>query len=355
MLNKLNKLNKQAYNVNMKQITIRDIAREAGVSTAAVSYVINDKKGVGTVTRKKIERVIETYDYRPSMRSKSLALGKNYSIHAVIRREAAPACKTFYFNVIAKMVEQVMGRFSVIPAFQSDDTGKDKSLFEIVRSNSTDGVIAFQGVVPEVRAELEKHKIPFIVINPGFEAVSATSVILDFEKLAYRATSFLIEQGHREIAMISMQCMPLFYAQTKRGFMQALKEVGIQPNTAWIRGEAACESGAVHEMENILNTGMPTAVFCAQDNFAISAMSACAAHGLRVPEDVSFIAIDDVPEARYLNPPLTTIPVFPSEIAEAALLLISQKMKDGNPESIVLPSHEIAIRDSVRAILPIRL
>lgn len=336
----------------MKQITIRDIAREAGVSTAAVSYVLNGKKGVGAETRQKIERAVEKYDYRPSLRSKSLALGKNYSIHAVIRREAAPACKAFYFSVIAQMVEQVMGHFSVVPVFQSDDTDKDKSLLDVVRSSSTDGIIAFQGVRPEIYAELEKHNIPLVVINPGIEATDATSVILDFEKLAFQATSFLIEQGHREIGMIGMQCMPLFFAQTVRGFMSALQEAGISPNAAWIRGEADCEAGAVRAMENMLKSGTPTAVFCVQDNFAISAMSVCAAHGLRVPEDISFIAIDDVPEAQYLNPPLTTIPVSPAEIAEAALSLISQKMKDGSPESIVLPSHEIAFRGSVRAIQP---
>jgi DNA-binding LacI/PurR family transcriptional regulator len=338
----------------MKRMTIRDIAREAGVSTAAVSYVLNNKKGVGAETREKVERVIETYDYRPSLRSKGLALGKNYSIHAVIRREAAPACKAFYFNVIAQMVEQVKGRVSVVPVFQSDDADQDNSLLEVVRSSSTDGVIAFQGVSPQIRAELEKHKMPLVVINPGIEATNSTSVILDFEELAFRATSFLTGFGHRQIGMIGMQCMPLFYDQLKRGFIRALNEAGIKPYNAWIRGEAACEAGAVRAMENILKAGIPTAVFCAQDNFALSAMSACVARGLRVPEDISFIAIDDVPEARYLNPPLTTIPVLPAEIAEAALSLIFQKMKDDSPESIVLPSHEIAVRDSVRAIQPKR-
>ncbi len=339
----------------MKQITIRDIAREAGVSTAAVSYVLNDKKGVGEQTRQKIERAIEKYGYRPSLRSKSLALGRNYSIHAVIRREAAPACKAFYFGVIAQMVEQIPGHFSVVPVFQSDDTASDDSLLEIVRSSSTDGIIAFQGVMPEIYAELEKHNIPLVIINPGIEATSATSVILDFETLAYRATSFLTERGHRDIGMICMQCMPLFYDQTVRGFTRALQEAGINPNAAWMRGEADSEAGAARAMENMLKSGMPTAVFCAQDNFAISAMSVCASQGLRVPEDVSFIAIDDVPEAQYINPPLTTIPVSPAEIAGAALTLIFEKMKDGSPESIVLPSHDIAVRGSVRAIQPARL
>jgi LacI family transcriptional regulator len=171
----------------MKQITIRDIAREAGVSTAAVSYVLNDKKGVGSDTREKIERVIAAHGYRPSLRSKSLVLGKNYSIHAVIRREAAPACKAFYFTVIAQMVEQATGRFNVVPVFQSDDTEGDGSLLEVIRSSSTDGVIAFQGVMPGIRAELQSRELPYIVINPGLAATDETSVILDFETMSYRA------------------------------------------------------------------------------------------------------------------------------------------------------------------------
>ena len=99
----------------MKQVKIKDIAREAGVSTAAVSYVVNGKKGVSPETRNKIEQVIEKYDFHPSLRSKSLSLGKNYCVHAVIRREAAPACKAFYFSVIAQMVEQISDRYSVDP------------------------------------------------------------------------------------------------------------------------------------------------------------------------------------------------------------------------------------------------
>lgn len=340
------------YNSCMKKITIRDIAQEAGVSKAAVSYVLNDKKGVGDEARRRIEHVIKLHGYRPNLQSKNLALGKNCSIHAVIRREAAPACKAFYFSVIAQMVEQLQGSISIVPTFQSDHTDEDRCLLEIVSSNSTDGVIAFQGVMPEVRSKLEKHKIPFIVINPGFETTDATSVILDFELLSYKATSFLVAQGHKKIGMIGMQCMPLFFDQTRRGFLRALEEAGIRPNQEWIRGEADCEAGAALAMELMLKDGIPTAVFCTQDNFAISAMSICVAHGLRVPENVSFIAIDDVPEAQYINPPLTTIPVSPAEIAETALSLMFGKMKDGSSESVVLPSHDIVVRNSVCTIPP---
>jgi len=338
----------------MKRVRIKDIAQEAGVSTAAVSYVVNGKKGVSPQTREKIEKVIDKYNYHPSLRSKSLSLGKNYCVHAVIRREAAPACKAFYFNVIAQMVEQVRGHYSVVPVFQGDDTEEDDTLRKIIQSDSTDGVIAFQGVMPQIQSELDKHGIPLVVINPGISETDSTAIIIDFEKLAYRATSHLIENGHRSIAMIGMACMPLFFEMTKSGFLRALQDACIEANNDWIRGEADSEPGAALAMETILKAGAPTAVFCVQDNFAISAMSTCAQQGLRVPEDVSFIAIDDIPEAQYLNPPLTTIPVSPAEMAEASLSLLSEKMEHGSPKSIVLPCHQIVVRHSVAAIQPKR-
>ena len=238
--------------------------------------------------------------------------------------------------------------------FQGDDTDADQTLKRIIRSDSTDGVIAFQGAAPQISAELESHDTPLVVINPGIRVTSDCAVILDFEELSYRATAYLVECGHREIGMIGMQCMPLFFEQTKRGFTDALKDAGIEAKPDWIRGEAQSEATAVDAMNNMLAAGKPTAVFCAQDNFAISAMSACRAAGLRVPEDISFIGIDDIPEARYIDPPLTTIPISPAKIAEAALALISQKLKSGSAESVVLPLQKIVKRGSVRAILPKR-
>jgi LacI family transcriptional regulator len=334
--------------------TIRDIARRAGVSTATVSYVLNDRDGVSDAVRERVRGIVRRMGYAPSLGAAGLKTRRSYRIHAVIRREAAPACKTFYFGVVACIAERLSpGRYSVVPVFQSDDES-DRTLAEIVGGGGTDGVIAFQGVRPHVLAALKGRKIPYIIINPGFDTEpDAVSVRIDFEELAYRATSYLAALGHTDIAFIGMRSLPSFFSATKRGFRKALRERGLAVRRAWVRGEASCADGAAAAMRALLSEeviakagGVPTAVFCAQDNFAISAMSVAAQAGYRVPKDISFVGLDDVPEARYLNPALTTIEISPDVLAEEALTRILA-MTDGlSAQSVTIPSGAVVERGS---------
>jgi DNA-binding LacI/PurR family transcriptional regulator len=337
------------------QPTINDIAKLAGVSTATVSYVINGKSGVSDDVRARVLDIMHREGYTRNLRAKGLKTGRSYTLHAVIRKEAAPACKTFYFSVIACMAERLSpGSYSIVPVFQSDDDSSS-ALTDIIRNGDTDGVISFQGVGTDIADTLEGMNIPYIIVNPGFEKdTQGVSVKIDFEKLAYRATSYLASAGHTDIALIGMRSLPFFFNATKKGFRRAMKEHGLTVRKEWLRGEATCSEGAADSMHILLSDRMkektgatPTAVFCAQDNFAISAMAAATAEGYRVPEDISFIGLDDVPEAKYLNPPLTTISISPKTLASETLDRIFL-MIDGAPtESITIPSGEVITRDSV--------
>jgi LacI family transcriptional regulator len=334
--------------------TIRDIAARAGVSTATVSYVLNDRDGVSDAVRERVRGIIRRMGYAPSLGAAGLKTRRSYRIHAVIRKEAAPACKTFYFGVVSCLAERLSpGRYSIVPVFQSDDE-EDRTLAEIIGSGGTDGVIAFQGVRPHVLASLKGRKIPYIIINPGFDTEpDAVSVRIDFEELTYRATSYLIELGHTDIAFIGMRSLPSFFSATKRGFRKAMKERGLTIRRQWVRGDAACADGAAQAMRALLSEsvvaragGVPTAVFCAQDNFAISAMSAATQAGYRVPGDISFVGLDDVPEARYLNPPLTTIGISPDVLAREALERIFAMIGGLSAESVTIPSGQVIARGS---------
>ncbi|MDR1496769.1 MAG: substrate-binding domain-containing protein, partial [Clostridiales Family XIII bacterium] len=269
--------------------------------------------------------------------------------------EAAPACKTFYFGVIACMAERLSSSsYSIVPVFQSDDKN-DCTLTDLIRKGDTDGLIAFQGVMPGVAGALKGKGVPYVVINPGFEAEpDAVSVKIDFEGLSYRAASYLASLGHRDIAFIGMRALPSFFSATKRGFRRAMREWGLTVRKEWVRGEASCSEGAAGAMRGILSAGPPaaanghpTAVLCVQDNFAISAMNAAREAGYRVPEDISFIGIDDVPEARYIEPPLTTIPISPQTLADEALDRLFAMIEGGSAESVTIPSMDVVARASV--------
>ncbi|MDR1293115.1 MAG: LacI family transcriptional regulator [Clostridiales Family XIII bacterium] len=352
--------------------TIRDIARLCGVSSATVSYVLNDKYGVSDAVRARVKAVLDSEGYAQNLRAKGLKTRRSYAVHAVIRKEAAPACKAFYFGVIACIAERLSSAlpestYSVVPVFQSDDESDD-TLSGLIRNGDTDGVIAFQGLMPNTVGALEGQGVPYVIINPGFEAdPRAVSVKIDFEELSYRATSYIASLGHADIAFIGMRRLPFFFSATKRGFRRALRENGLTERREWIRGEADCAEGAADAMRRILTGGIkaergmareqergmaragayPTAVFCTQDNFAFSAMSVARGFGYRVPEDISFVGIDDVPEAKYIEPALTTIPISPQTLADEAMGRLFAMIDGGQAKSVTVESMDVIERKSV--------
>ncbi|GHU61905.1 HTH-type transcriptional repressor PurR [Clostridia bacterium] len=337
----------------MKQnLSIKDIAKLAGVSGATVSYVINGKGGVSDEQRARIEAIIQEYDYRPNLNSRRLALRKNFLLHAVIRKEASPACKEFYFGVFAKMTEAVQSRgYSIASVFQSDDAN-DENITEIIREKSTDGFLIFQGTSPEHYREMDEQGIPYVIINPGLDAKDTPSVILDFEEMIYRATRYLAEQGHRLVGFIGMDCLPVFYENTVSGFQRAAAEFGLRADPAWVTGAACDADSAAACMTRILaGPELPTAIVCAQDNFAIPAMSAAKAAGYRIPEDISFVGLDDISVAKYLDPPLTTLRIDPAELSEAALGIIFRLIGGDGATSITLSPAGVTARGSVQSVL----
>jgi DNA-binding LacI/PurR family transcriptional regulator len=334
-----------------KVLTIRDVAKLAGVSAASVSYVINGKKGVGQEQRKKIEQIISEYHFRPNQNSRGLSLNKSFNIHAVIRREAAPACKDFYFGVLAKMVDlSEYHQYNIVPAYQSDNPA-DKNIINIIQNKNTDGILFFQGMRKDIKKTVVDKRIPHVIINPGLEENDSPSVLLDFERMTFEAARFLAGKGHIRIGFIGMRCMPFFFKQTIDGFMNAKRQYRFHANKAWISGDAYNGESAAASMRKILHSKtLPTAIVCVQDNFAISAINAVKTEGYRVPHDISFISIDDVPMAKYLDPPLTTIPIDQAELALYTFKILFDFMEGKTVRNITLPVREIIVRDSVRIL-----
>ncbi|MDL2237720.1 LacI family transcriptional regulator [Christensenellaceae bacterium OttesenSCG-928-K19] len=333
----------------MGKLSIKDIAKMADVSVAAVSYVINGKEGVGQEQRKKIERIIREHGFTPNLNSKRLVLSRSFNIHVVIRTEAAPACKEFYFGVVARMTEEI-GKYgySIVPAYQSDNE-LDGSVVRALQNKNTDGLVFFQGISEDVLEKVKKSEVPYSIINPGFADNSTPCVRIDFEEIAYRATSYLAECGHRQIGFIGMDRLPVFYTQTRSGYLRALKENGMEAKEQWIAGGAYDEESARAAASKLFaQEELPTAVFCAQDNFAICAMDAARKRGLKVPDDVSFIAVDDIPVSKYIDPPLTTVPIDQSILAKCALEMMFAQLAGEKVRNVTVPIEAIVERQSVK-------
>ncbi len=166
------------------------------------------------------------------------------------------------------------------------------------------------------------------------------------------ATRYLIVHGHRNIGFIGSSYIPDFYLQTFTGFRNALAEANLQLQPAWMQVDASDENSAYKCMERIVSTpSLPTAIFCPADIYAIGAIRCAREKGLRVPEDISFIGIDDILLSRYYEPGLTTVRIDKEEMGCLAMETIVKKINGQPAGTVIVKSDNLIVRDSVISII----
>lgn len=332
----------------MGKLTIKEIAKMAGVSPTAVSFVINNKEGVSEKTRRKVNEVIERTDFRPSLNSRRLFFKKSFNIALIIRNSASPFDNLFYFEIAKGLLEKSK-EFGYNIVF-SDISIENNNIIlpDIIKFNDTDGIIFLQDTESIILNEIDRLGIPYVVIDAHSINSDITSVNADYELSCYTATKFLIENGHKEIAFIGSSFIPEFYLQAFTGFKKALDEIQISIPSSWIQIDAKDEISSYQCMGKILqNPRMPTAIFCSGDIFAIGAIKYAKDNGYRVPEDISFIAVDDILLSRYVEPKLTTVRIDKEKMGRLAMELIIRKIGGEPAQSVIVESDNIIVRGTV--------
>lgn len=332
----------------MAKLTIREIAKMAGVSPTAVSFVINNREGVSDETRRRVNEVIERTNFKPSLNSRRLFFKKSFNISIIIRNTSSPFNDLFYFE-IAKGLLQKSKEFGYNIVF-TDITvkGNEVILPDIIKRNDTDGVIFLQDTEKSVLTEVSRHNIPFVIVDSHSADNDITCIKADYELSSQTAVKYLIENGHRDIGFIGSSYIPDFYLQAFSGYKNALAELNLPLQPAWIQADATDESSAYKCMERILSCqSVPTAVFCATDMFAIGAIKCAKDKGYNIPSDISFAAIDDILLSRYYEPKLTTIRIDKENMGYLAMEAIVKKIHGEPVASTVVESGNLIIRDSV--------
>jgi len=336
----------------MGKLNIKKISEMAGVSTSAVSFVLNNKKGVSEETRKKILEIIERENYTPNVNSRRLILKRSFNIFLVLDNDITTLENLFYSTVINVIVKKAnkLG-YNIVLSLKTGSFEKSPLLQSIKQSNA-DGVIFLQDIDSETMYELNKIKIPYVVIDSQKANPEYVSVKSDYELSSYVSTKYLIDCGHKRIAFIGMSKIPDFYISTFNGYKRAISEHSLTFYPHWIQGDAYDETSAYNCMRNILSSKeIPTAVFCAGDIYAIGGMNCTYDMGYRVPYDISFSSIDNIPAAEYCRPKLTTIDIDKIEMGEKAIELLDAQISNNLTEKVyVVKSDKIIVRDSVRIL-----
>ena len=328
--------------------TINEIAERAGVSKATVSRVLNNSKPVSDEVKKRVLEVIEASNFKPNAVARSLSMRKSHLIGIILPDLSNPV-----FSRIIAGIESAIRDKDYSLLITATDFNIDMKIkhIQILKDKGVDGLILVtdHGNEEFFKAMIDFNK-PIVMIGSDSTVDTIPVVKIDNYQAACDATNYLIDCGHKEIAMIRG---PLSDPQSGKerfeGFKDTLMKHNLYEASLVEEGWYAFDDG-YKGMARLLDKNRPiSAVFCACDLMAVGAMKYTMSQGLKVPEDISFIGFDDVDVARMYNPALSTVKQpfeMKGKLSIETLIKMIEK-KELHPINInhVL-THQLVIRDS---------
>ncbi|WP_320064434.1 LacI family DNA-binding transcriptional regulator [Micromonospora sp. RTGN7] len=332
---------------NSRNVTIAMIARLAGVSVPTVSRVINGRSDVAPRTRERVEELLTRHGYRrrpPSRRSDSAL------IDLVFNDLDSP-----WAVEIIRGVEDVAhsGGVGTVVSAIHQRTSSAKQWLDNMRTRSTRGVIFVTSMVaPPLQAELRRLNLPVVIVDPAGVAPQAASTIGATNWAgSLGANQYLLGLGHRRIGFIAGPPQLMCSRARLDGYRAALEGAGVAVDDALIfPGNFYHEAGYAAGTQLLALPDPPTAIFASSDQMALGVYEAVRKRGLRVPDDISVVGFDDLPEVRWCSPPLTTVR---QPLVEMGMLAARTVLRLAQGEKIESPRVELAtelvVRDSAAA------
>lgn len=330
-------------------VSIKDVAKIAGVSIATVSRTINNKDRVNEETRERVRRAIESTGFSPNTLAQNFRRGRTNFIMVVL-----PSIGDPFFAGVVKGIQSIAQQKGYNVLFSETKMNSDEFTSMLV-SRQADGLILLATVPPsgvEILSRERHRALPIVIaceaIQP--EMRHLPSVHIDNVAAAKEATRFLISHGHERIAFISGTNTSLLTKDREAGYRAAMKAAKLPIQDGWVLEGKLTIEGAIKATRNLLHHAMkPTAILCANDDMAIGALHEIRSAGLAVPDDISVIGFDDIRYSQVVNPPLTTVRQPAEEIGEKAMYRICHAIEEGvtlTAEPELVP-HELVIRRSV--------
>lgn len=332
------------------KITVRDIARAAGVSPATVSNAFSGNNRISEETRLRVLEIARHMGYKDMSRPQ---LKK--SIHFVIfRRHGRVVIDSPFFSELITGIESACRRhkyeLSISYAYQGDRN----LMQEIIADNTRPMLLLATEMAPDDIRPFLQVKTPLVVLDSRFMGTGFSSVHIDNVKAGYIAAENFVRRGHRTFGFITSSIPFNNVRDRQLGFEMALREYGFSLDSENIFAVDPTVEGAYGDMNALLDSRrekMPTAIFAFNDLVAAGAMRAIKQHGLRMPEDVSMIGMDNLPTASMLNPALTSVHVPKFDMGGVAVEQLI-RIADDRDQPIVNTAVDVMLveRDSVRNI-----
>ena len=327
-------------------VTIRDVARAAGVSVATVSRVFNNSGPVHVETRARIREVASEMRYSPNSAARSLITAKSNTLGVLL-----PDLYGEFFSEVIRGIDQTAQHngYHVLVSSSHETLPRIEGAMRAMRGR-VDGLIVMSPDIdaPTLAANLP-DSLPVVLLNCAVEGTSYDAISVDNFGGAYAMVRHLLSTGRHRVAIITGSSRNYDARERLRGYRAALRDVGAEPEEGWeIPGDFTETGGYQAAREIAALSPRPTAVFAANDAMAIGALSAFNELRLRVPDDIAVAGFDDIPMARYMNPPLTSVHIEISELGARAMNVLLAAVQEKNRHErrqIILPTT-LVVRQS---------
>lgn len=328
---------------------MKDVARQAQVSTATVSRALTNPEKVSQTTRSRVEQAAIEVGYLPHTLGRSIRRSDSRTIMVIV----PDICDPFFSEIIRGIeVTAASHGYLVLIGDCAHQNQQEKTLIDLVIPRQIDGMLLLGSRLPFDAGKEEQRNLPPMVMANEFAAeLELPTVHIDNLTSAFNAVNYLHELGHRRIACIAgPEEMPQCHYRLQ-GYIQALRRNGLNVDPHYItRGDFSYEAGA-RAMGQLLDLPQPPeAVFCHSDIMALGALSLIKRRHLRVPQDISLIGFDDIALTQYCDPPLTTVAQPRFEIGQQSMLLLLEQLQGHSVNNgSRLLDCQLVVRESTRA------
>lgn len=330
-----------------RRVTIADIARRASVAPSTVSFALNDRPGVGEVTRRRILSIASEMGWRPNSAARALRAARSKTVGMVLQWRHAPFGEeqsSFLLNLITGIdTELSLDGFALllhtVPDLQAETATYESWWVE----RRVDGVVLYNPRVDDPRlAQLLHLGLPAVVMGAIEHEHRLASVWTDNLKAASLVVNHLVGIGHRRIARLGVDSTRLYAAERRRGFELAMAAAGLP-------SDLSVEAGGQVErttLDLLRRPDPPTAIIFEADTLAIQGMLALRQHGISIPEDLSVVAWDDCTTYRLFSPALTALHRDIPALGQTVAKTLVKYLNTGHVDHLRGASSELVVRES---------
>jgi DNA-binding LacI/PurR family transcriptional regulator len=334
-------------------VTIKDMARRAGVSVATISRGLRDDPGISAVTRKRIKALAAKVSYTPSRWGAALSSGRTRCILFVVPYDPAeiPQSNLIYVQALEGAAEELAAfGYSIEVVLEKSLRSRKENVLEAITNSRVDGAIIVCMNVDDALSKFKIFPVPVVVVNQVFKSESVDFVVADDRHGAFLATEHLIQSGHLNIAHIGGPLQYYGSRERRAGYIDALSANGLSFDPKKARETFYTMQHGYDAAKSLLESGTKfSAIFSSGDILSAGIIAALREHKLRVPEDISIASYDDEVLAAIISPPLTTVrkPRHAMGKTAASILLERIRSNPGGKGRIVELMTTLVKRESV--------